>query len=107
MVSVRSEAEDGNRVALRSPSPTTAPQGRCVVTGGVGFLGKALRHALESADIEVESYDVRGAGSASEKIGDILDDEALDRAFSGATTVCHLAAINPRPGLPPTTYYTI
>lgn len=76
---------------------------RVAVTGGAGFIGANLCRllgAVEAID-EVVVLDDLSTGDASNLaglehvelvVGTILDDEALDRAFTGARAVVHLAA---------------
>lgn len=77
---------------------------RVVVTGGGGFIGAYLVRRLvrDGWDVAVVDTMVRGeAGRLAEVAGDIelfscdvRDQDALERAFSGAEVVMHLAAIN-------------
>jgi UDP-glucose 4-epimerase len=75
---------------------------KVVVTGGAGFIGSNLCAVLtEHGDIDVVVLDDFSASSrdrlehlpVSVVEGSILDDAVLDRAFSGADAVVHLAAI--------------
>jgi UDP-glucose 4-epimerase len=84
---------------------------RVVVTGGAGFIGANLCRMLREADgiDEVLAFDNLATGSRQNLIapdgtavaelteGTILDPDALDRAFAGASAVVHLAA---RPSVP-------
>ncbi|HET7487417.1 MAG TPA: NAD-dependent epimerase/dehydratase family protein [Acidimicrobiales bacterium] len=81
---------------------------RVVVTGGAGFIGANLcRHLAAAHEVtEVVAVDDLSTGFASnldgldgvELIeGSILDPDVLDKAFSGAAAVVHLAA---RPSVP-------
>jgi UDP-glucose 4-epimerase len=73
---------------------------RVVVTGGAGYIGSHTLRALQSAGHEVVVYDslVKGhrqaVGSLPLVIGDIADDEALDRLFQEfkPAAVVHFAA---------------
>ena len=77
---------------------------KCVVTGGAGFIGSALvRALLESGAERVAVIDnlLSGTEKNLEDVrsrvdlqrADIRDPEAVRRAFTGAGTVFHLAAI--------------
>lgn len=80
---------------------------KVIVTGGAGFIGANLCRALvESGQVgAVLAFDNLSTGDRSNLEGlgvelveaDILDPDALDRAFAGATAVVHLAA---RPSVP-------
>jgi nucleoside-diphosphate-sugar epimerase len=78
--------------------------GKCVVTGGAGFIGSALvRGLLDSGTESVMVLDnllsgtEKNLGGVRSRIdfqhGDIRDRDAVKRAFTGADTVFHLAAI--------------
>src|SRR6266851_1615453 len=66
---------------------------RIVVTGGSGFIGRALMGELHRAGHEAVAADVRTADSLAglSRCVDVLDVEQLKMAFSGADIVCHLA----------------
>lgn len=80
---------------------------KVVVTGGAGFIGANLcRHLSTSAQVsEVVAFDNLSSGFASNLDGidaklveaTILDPDALDEAFEGASAVVHLGA---RPSVP-------
>ena len=61
---------------------------RALVTGGTGFLGLHVVHALESRGVEVVTV-ARGAGATHR--GSILDPALLERAMNGCDAVFHLA----------------
>ena len=68
---------------------------KVVVTGGAGYLGKAIVERLVRDGCEVVSYDpiehkLEGAETV---IGSVLDEGNLYAAFKGADTVYHLAGI--------------
>lgn len=76
--------------------------GRCVVTGGTGFVGQRLVEMLvERGALAVVSFDIvprermKGAWdhpAIEYVVGDITDRAAVDRAIKGADCVWHLAA---------------
>jgi UDP-glucose 4-epimerase len=80
---------------------------RVVVTGGAGFIGSNLcRQLLDTDGIDsVAVIDDLSNGNRTNLDGldvtfvegTILDDDALDRAFSGADAVVHLAALGSVP----------
>lgn len=65
---------------------------KVVLTGGAGFLGRAVIDAL-SHDHKVYSLSRRGLSprGATGIVGDILDVDTLARGFEGARVVVHLA----------------
>jgi UDP-glucose 4-epimerase len=77
---------------------------RVVITGGGGFIGAYLvkRMVADGWDVAVVDSMVRGDASRFADVADqvelftcdVRDQEALERAFKGATVVMHLAAIN-------------
>lgn len=66
---------------------------RGVVTGGSGFLGSHVADHLVSAGHEVAVFDAKPTTRHQSVIGDLLDPDALSRAFEGMDFVCHLGAI--------------
>ncbi len=71
-----------------------------LVTGGTGFLGSNLAHALlqEGCHVRIlrrRTSDLRAIGNASVEhiIGDVRDRDSLRRAVKGCDTVFHTAAI--------------
>ena len=77
---------------------------RVVVTGGGGFIGAYLvkRLVTDGWDVAVVDTMVRGDASRFAEVADdveifksdVRDQQALERAFTGAEVVMHLAAIN-------------
>lgn len=71
-----------------------------VITGGAGFIGTNLVHALHAAGAEVTVIDDLSAGDASrlpEGVrfiqASVLDSAQLEKALQGAGAVIHLAAL--------------
>lgn len=66
---------------------------RIVVTGGSGFIGRALMGELRRAGHEAIAADVRTADGLAglSRCVDVLDVEQLKPAVAGADIVCHLA----------------
>lgn len=77
--------------------------GRCLVTGGAGFIGSHLATDLARDGWDVVVLDDLSTGKRenlahlADKVtfveGSILDDDALSRAFAGAEVVFHHAAM--------------
>jgi 3beta-hydroxy-delta5-steroid dehydrogenase/steroid delta-isomerase len=69
----------------------------CLVTGGAGFLGRALVRALVERGCRVHALDVRPGPVGEESIrffrGDIRDLDLVRRAAEGTSTVFHTAAV--------------
>jgi nucleoside-diphosphate-sugar epimerase len=75
-----------------------------VVTGGAGFLGSNVVRCLVQRGVSVRVVDNEYRGQFSrladleddveQCFGDIRDERFVDRAFAGASTVWHLAAVN-------------
>lgn len=66
---------------------------RGIVTGGSGFLGSHVADHLAAQGHEVVVYDVQPTTRHVSVVGDLLDPEALKRAFGAMDFVCHLGAI--------------
>lgn len=78
----------------------SAPAGRCLVTGGSGFLGINLVRALRARGVPVRTLDIAPFDYPERDriepiLGDIRDPDAVERAMTGATTVVHAAAALP------------
>src|ERR1044072_3877051 len=77
------------------------PSGSVLVTGGTGFLGRALVEGLLSAGGHVKalarsdaSTDELGALGAEPVRGDVLDLESLEASMRGCDVVYHAAGAN-------------
>lgn len=69
---------------------------RVLVTGGTGYLGRALVQALTTAGHEpvVLARNASRSGLAAATVdADIRDLQAIDRAAEGCEAICHLAAL--------------
>jgi len=66
---------------------------RIVVTGGSGFIGRALMHELQAGGHQAVAADVRATEGfvGLSKCVDVLDVEQLKMAVANADIVCHLA----------------
>lgn len=77
---------------------------RYLVTGGFGFLGAPLVHALVAGGHAVRVLDNGARGSAERLddvrgdveilVGDVRDPDTVHRAVTGVDAVCHLASVN-------------
>lgn len=65
--------------------------GLTVVTGGAGFVGKALVAKLRAQGRRVRSFDLAEPQTADDIQGSILDADAVSAAIKGAKSVFHLA----------------
>jgi dihydroflavonol-4-reductase len=66
------------------------------VTGAAGFIGGHVVRALVAAGAEVRAFDLTAGGGppgVEWATGSVLDRDAVERAMSGCTAVCHLAAV--------------
>ncbi len=72
---------------------------RVLVTGGTGFLGKAVTQALDAAGHDVrllarEGSNLSGLPARTEVVrGDVTDESSLLQAAAGCDAVCHMAAV--------------
>jgi len=70
---------------------------KVVVFGGSGFLGSHVADALTNAGHEVTIFDIKESQYLNEKqnmvVGDILDQELLDRIVANQQVVYHFAGI--------------
>jgi 3beta-hydroxy-delta5-steroid dehydrogenase/steroid delta-isomerase len=77
--------------------PLGADLGRCLITGGSGYLGRELAKDLVGRGIPVRLFDVRAPTSPVEGaevvVGDIRDHDAVRAACEGIDTVFHAAAL--------------
>jgi nucleoside-diphosphate-sugar epimerase len=75
-----------------------------LITGGTGFIGSALAHALVKTGCKLRIFDNDSRGSIARLSairdrfefvqGDIRDARLVDEAVSGVDCVCHLASVN-------------
>jgi len=84
-------------VIRQAPEITADDIGRvCLVTGGSGFLARALVRRLLDAGCDVRTLDVRAdAPDARVRhfVADLRDFDAMRSAFEGVDTVFHTAAV--------------
>ena len=85
---------------MTDTSPFPAPAGRCLVTGGSGFLGINLVRALLARGVAVRTLDIAPFDYPERDriepiLGDIRDPVAVERAMTGVATVVHAAAALP------------
>ncbi len=86
-------------MSVTEPAPVVSATeiGRvCLVTGGAGYLARALLHRLLDAGCEVRTLDVRDTSPdprVRHFVGDLRDYDAIAAAFQGVDTVFHTAAI--------------
>lgn len=66
---------------------------RGIVTGGAGFLGSHVADVLAESGHDVTIVDLQPVAVHRSVTADLLDVDALAKAFARAEFVCHLAAI--------------
>ena len=66
---------------------------RGLVTGGSGFLGSHVADVLTESGHDVTIVDITQTDRHRWVHADLLDRDALRRAFAGADFICHLAAV--------------
>lgn len=67
---------------------------RAVITGGSGFLGKAIRRHLEAQGFEAVSFDTAYRPKDDKHLrGSILNPDEVSAAVSGADVVFHIAGV--------------
>lgn len=79
-----------------APAIGAAEIGRvCLVTGGAGYLARALVRRLVAAGCDVRTIDVRESAipGARSIVADLRDHDAIEPAFEGVDTVFHTAAV--------------
>ncbi|MBO6939229.1 MAG: NAD-dependent epimerase/dehydratase family protein [Deltaproteobacteria bacterium] len=76
--------------------PLGANLGRCLITGGAGYLGRELAKDLAARGLPVRVFDVRAPDAPIDGVevvvGDIRDYDAVRAACEGIDTVFHTAA---------------
>ena len=86
-------------IAALPAAPSLGPQQlgrRCLVTGGAGYVGRALVRRLHAAGCTVRSFDVvphRHDNGVETIVGDLRDDAAMRAACEDMDTVFHTAAV--------------
>ena len=77
-----------------TPAPSDGPPGGTVlVTGGTGFLGRAIVGRLRDAGRNVRTLQRDGGGDGDAVAGDIRDPDAVARAVRGVEAVVHAAGL--------------
>ncbi|HEX8975889.1 MAG TPA: NAD-dependent epimerase/dehydratase family protein [Solirubrobacteraceae bacterium] len=81
---------------MSTPAPGAPAGRRVLVTGGSGFIGRRVvaKLAADGAQVRVVDLQPHPDPSVDVVIGDIADEEVLERAFDGGfQSVVHLAAV--------------
>ncbi len=66
---------------------------RGIITGGAGFLGSHVADHLAEAGHQIRVLDLADSTRHETVRADLLDLDALERAFAGVEFICHLAAV--------------
>ena len=66
---------------------------RVLVTGGAGYLGRALATRLRGIGCEVRTLDISALPGPGHLVADLRDYDSLAPAFDGVDTVFHTAAL--------------
>jgi nucleoside-diphosphate-sugar epimerase len=86
---------------------------RILITGGTGFIGNALAHALadQGAEVHVIARRVTRTACTHSSVvyhtTDVTDPGSLAPATDGFTHIIHAAGLLGRPGIPAQTYWAI
>ena len=82
---------------------------KILITGGSGFLGKALAEDLINCGHDIIIYDTRKSEqySAITVVGDVRDSRMLTKASRGVDVICHLAAEHRDDVRPISLYYDV
>ncbi len=82
---------------MKERKKETAIGAKCLVTGGAGFLGRALSRELAARGCTVYAFDRRPGfekhGRIKSSLGDIRDFGSVFEAVRGCATVFHTAAV--------------
>lgn len=66
--------------------------GRILITGSAGLIGRAFIAQMKTAGPKLLGFDIRDAGLATS--GDLRDDDALERAIADVTGIVHLGGVS-------------
>lgn len=89
-------SQEGGFVPSAPPVRATEIGQRCLVTGGAGYVGRALVRRLREIGVQVRSFDIAAHDHGSDvevRVGDLRDSAAVREACAGVTTVFHTAAL--------------